>query len=76
MDDTETVAVYAEFQTLLAVQILWEFQNLQDFERFYWNSDQNSQNVRKIRGIPIRLTEQFITGFPELSIGECEYFLE
>ena len=33
---------------------------LQDFERSCWNSDQNSQNFRKIRGIPVRLTEHLL----------------
>ena len=40
---------------------------LQDFERFCWNSDQKSQNFRKIH---VRLTEHFnITGFPVSSTG-------
>ena len=74
MDDTETVAVYAESQTLLAVQILWEFQNFASFERFCWNSDQNSQNVRKIRGIPVRLTEHLLQDFQSRPWGSVDIF--
>ena len=36
---------------------------LQDFECFCWNSNQNSQNFRKIRGIPVRLTEHLLKDF-------------
>ena len=47
-----------------------EFQN---FERF---CDKNSQNIRKIRGIPVRLTEHLLQDFQCRPFGVCGYFLE
>ena len=36
---------------------------MKDFEWFYWNSGQNSQNFVEIHRFPVRLTEHFLQDF-------------
>ena len=70
-----TVAVFAEFQTFLILNI-GEFQNFGKLLMIFVESGQNSQNFGEIHGFPVKLTKHLLQDFQCRPWGVCGYFLE